>query len=121
MSATLPRLKTYSAESGYVYQYYFLKSQPLRRVWGRGGLVFFFNVTSDRKNFFVIEVLVEDRAARAWQKLHGRELAETEKYAAAKMRLFRAFNEAASPEDLHPVTVNERNIEELLEPLRLDE
>jgi len=117
---TLRRMKTYSGESGFVYQYYFLESRPQRKLWGRGGIAFLFHVTSDRKNFFVSEVLVEDAALRAWEKLHGRALVEQERYAAAKMALFRAFDESRQDEDLLRVRVSEANIESLLEPLQLD-
>jgi hypothetical protein len=115
------RMKTYSGESGYVYQYYFLESQPRRRLWGPHGTAFLFHVTSDRKTFFVVEVMVEEKALEAWAKAHGRVLAGTEIYAAAKMRLFRAFDESASPGDLRRVSVTALNIEPLLETLRLDE
>jgi len=115
------RMKTYSAESGFVYQYYFLESKVKSRFWARGGTAFLFHVTSDRKNFFVSEVLVEDLAVRGWEKRHSRALAEQERYAAAKMALFRAFDESTRPEDLLRVRVDEANIESLLEPLSLDE
>lgn len=113
------RLKTYSGQSGYVYQYYFLESQPRVRWWSRIGTAFRFHVTSDRKEFFVVEILVEDRALQAWERSHGRALGETEQYAAAKMRLFRAFDESESPAKIAGVRVSESNIEALLEPLHL--
>src|SRR3990167_6269127 len=112
-------MKTYSGESGFVYQYYFLESQPRRRVWGYSGTAYRFHVTSDRRTFFVTEVLVEEAALRAWEKAHGRALVDAERYAAAKMGLFRAFDESPSPEDLRQIRVTESNIESLLEPLRL--
>ena len=115
------RLKTYSGESGYVYQYYFLESQPRKRWWSRIGTAFLFHATSDRKQFFVIEVLVEDQALQAWERAHGRALADTEQYAAAMMRLFRAFDENQIPEEFADIRVSESNIESLLEPLHLDE
>jgi len=118
---TARRMKTYSGENGYVYQYYFLESRMQRRLWGRGGVAFLFHVTSDRKNFFVSEVLVEEAALQAWERLHGRALAEPERYAAAKMALFRAFDESSRDEDLLRVRVGKADIESLLEPLRLDE
>ncbi len=118
---TVRRMKTYSGESGIVYQYYFLESRPKRRLWGRRGTAFLFHVTSDRKNFFVSEVLVEEAALQAWEKLHGRALAEQERYAAAKMALFRAFDESSREEELLRVRVDEGNIESLLEPLQLGE
>lgn len=113
------RMKTYSGESGYVYQYYFLESQPRKHWWSRTGTAFLFHVTSDRKQFVVVEVLVEERALQAWERAHGRALVETEQYAAAKMRLFRAFDESDSPEKILDVRVSESNIEALLEPLHL--
>ena len=52
--------------------------------------------------------------------IHGRELDASEQYAAAKMRLFRAFDkhERLFEERLNLV-VDETNIEELLNPLNL--
>jgi hypothetical protein len=113
------RLKTYSGESGYVYQYCFVESQPRTRWWSRIGTAFLFHVTGDRKRFFIVEVLVEDQALRAWERVHGRALAEAEQYAAAKMRLFRAFDENQRPEEFADVRVSASNIESLLEPLHL--
>ena len=118
---TARRMKTYSGESGYVYQYYFLEAQPRRRLLGRKGTAFLFHVSSDRKTFNVVEVMVEEAALVSWKKAHGRSLTDTEKYAAAKMRLFRAFDESRAPSDLRHVKVDEHNIESLLEPLRLDQ
>ena len=51
-------MKTYSAQSGYVYQYYFLESKVRRRWLGNGGAAFFFYVKSDRKKFFLVEILL---------------------------------------------------------------
>ena len=113
------RMKTYSSESGCVYQYYFLESQERRRWWNRLGTAFRFHVTNDRKQFFVVEVLVEERALQAWQRTHGRPLIEAEQYAAAKMRLFQAFDQTASREQLLDIRVSESNIDVLLEPLGL--
>jgi hypothetical protein len=118
---TVRRMKTYSGESGFVYQYFFLESQPRRGLWVRSGTAFLFNVSSDRKTSFVAEVMVLESALAEWQKAHGRALTENEKYAAAKMRLFRAFDESSRPEELRSVSVDESNIESLLGPLHLDE
>jgi len=113
------RMKTYSSQSGYVYQYYFLESQERKRWWNRIGTAFRFHVTSDRKEFFVVEVLVEERALQAWERAHGRALAATEQYAAAKMRLFQAFDESGSPGKILDIRVSDSNIDLLLEPLGL--
>ena len=118
---TVRRVKAYSAESGFVYQYVFMESRPRRRIWGKTGTACFFSVSSDRKTTFVTEVVVEESALQAWHKAHGRALVETEKYAAAKMRLFRAFDESSGPDELRSVRVDPSNIESLLEPLHLDD
>ncbi len=118
---TVRRMKTYSGESGFVYQYFFVEARPRRRLWGRSGTAFLFSVSSDRKTYFVVEVTVQESALAAWQQAHGRPLTETEQYAAAKMRLFRAFDESKGPEELRSVRVDETNVEPLLAPLHLDE
>lgn len=113
-------MKTYSAQSGYVYQYYFLESKVRRRWLGNGGAAFLFHVTSDRKNFSVVEILLEEAALKAWEKAHGRALAEQEKYAAAKMGLFRTFDETGEPAKLQAFRVSAAMMDELLAPLGLD-
>ena len=66
------RMKTYSGDSGVVYQYYFLQSRTRRRLFSRGGTSFLFRVSSDRKTSFVVEVVVEESAAARWEKSHDR-------------------------------------------------
>ncbi|HTG60199.1 MAG TPA: hypothetical protein VMG63_12420, partial [Terriglobia bacterium] len=57
----------------------------------------------------------------AWHELHGRDLDSNELYAAAKMRLFRAFDEEEHlREQAFNLVVDETNVEEVLEPLALD-
>jgi hypothetical protein len=117
---TTRRVKTYSGESGYVYEYSFLESRARRGLWGKTGTVFSFSVSSNRKTAVLVEVTVEEAALAAWSKAHGRDLTDTEKYAVAKMRLFRAFDESETPDALRHVRVDPTNIEALLEPLKLD-
>lgn len=116
-----PRIKLYSAESGYVYQYFFVESRSLKRLWGSKGTAFVFSVSRDRKTYYAVEVTVEEAALEAWAGSHGRALSDNEKYAAAKMRLFRAFDENPADHPVRRVRVDPANIESLLEPLRLDE
>jgi hypothetical protein len=54
---------------------------------------FVFDVTSDRKLTYAVSVFLPEKSVRAWAKAHGRPLTEAEQYAAAKLRLFRAFDE----------------------------
>ena len=116
---TPKRLKIYSAQSGYVYEYYFIEMRQQRKLFGGTDYVYLYHTTTNRKDFTVVEVLVEDKALRKWKAANGRDLAEVERYAAAKMGLFRIFDECPEPRQLRGGSVTEANIEALLEPLDL--
>src|SRR6185436_985494 len=86
---TVRRLKHHSAQSGYVYQYYYEGHRASHAPEGNGQ-EFVFNISADRKNWHQSRVVLLDAALRAWQQQHGRELNSTECYAIAKMALFQA-------------------------------
>jgi hypothetical protein len=86
------RQKTYSAASGFAYQYYYLGRRE-----GRKGTEYVFEVSADRKTFFNVCVLLSGDALEPWEAAHGRALAATERYAIAKMALYQAFDERADP------------------------
>lgn len=113
------RVKNYSAASGYVYQYYFLETQKSRRGI-HAGTDYVYMVARDRADAFPLRVFVRRDAVRQWGKKLGREMTGTEEYAAAKMRLFQAFDEiedlAATRPDL---IVDDANLESLLSQLDL--
>ena len=87
---TIRRMKTYTGGQGYVYQYYFVGRRPAP---GGGATEYIFDVTSDRKVTYSVSVLVEQDALESWAKAHGRRPTEAEEYGAAKVRLFKAFDE----------------------------
>ena len=88
------RLKTYTGTQGYVYQYYFVGQRAaLADEPEAPATEFVFDVTSDRKQTYAVSVFLPEKAVAAWVQSHGRPLTEAEKYAAAKLRLFRAFDE----------------------------
>ncbi len=89
------RVKTYQAESGYVYQHYFLGYRE--RDEGRE---YVFEVSADRKNWFRIEISLGAEAATAWERERERTLASNERYAIAKLALFRRFDESGSPDEI---------------------
>ena len=89
------RLKSYSAQSGYVYQYFYEGQRPSSA--GESGTEYVFTVSADRKTYHPVSVLVGEGEVRAWKQAHGRELASTERYAVSKMALFQAFDERATP------------------------
>lgn len=88
------RVKTYTGAQGYVYQYYFVGKRPaLPDDPEVPAIEFIFDVTSDRKLTYSVSVFLPDSARAAWSQAHGRPLNDAEQYAAAKLRLFRAFDE----------------------------
>jgi hypothetical protein len=114
------RQKTYNAQSGYVYQYYYEGQRPFHRDSERG-TEFVFDVSADRKTSSTVSVFVLDEAVFAWQRQHGRELAETERYATAKMALFQAFDERAHPGLMkQDIRVRAADMEAILSGLGID-
>jgi hypothetical protein len=90
------RLKTYSAESGRVYQYYYEGHRPST---GKG-TEYVFAVSADRRTYFPVSVFLAAAALSDWQHKHARGLTATEQYAVAKMALFQAFDERAGPREM---------------------
>jgi len=113
------RIKSYSAASGYVYQYQFQEVRSSRRGLHAGNEYVYF-VSADRKTMFPLPVFVRRDAVERWGRQAGRALSGTEEYGVAKMRLFQAFDEleelaAARPE----LIVDESNLSTLLAQLDL--
>jgi hypothetical protein len=91
---TVRRLKTYAGAQGYVYQYYFVGQRTaLAGDLEAPAEEFVFDVTSDRKSTYAVSIFLKESAATEWATEHSRPLTESERYAAAKVRLFRAFDE----------------------------
>jgi len=112
------RQKTYSAQSGYVYQYYYQG----HRCWAAGrGTEFVFDVSADRKTSSAVSVFLTEEAVASWQKERGRTLSGTELYAIAKMALFQAFDERETPEALlQPIHVAAADVVAILSTLEID-
>ena len=90
---TVRRLKTYTAATGYVYQYYFVGSRQAPPTHLERGVEYVFDVSSDRKTSFAVAICLSSQTLMAWAARHGRELSDPEQYAVVKMRLFQAFDE----------------------------
>jgi hypothetical protein len=119
---TVRRLKTYAGTQGYVYQYYFVgQREALANDPEAPATEFVFDVTSDRKLAYAVSVFLPTNAVRTWVERHGRVLTDAEQYAAAKLRLFRAFDET---EDLQAqgrrLTIDENLLEESLASLGVE-
>jgi hypothetical protein len=112
------RQKTYSAQTGYVYQYFYEGHRPSTRERGTD---YVFDVSVDRKTSGPVSVFVSEDAVESWQKENGRTLSGTERYAIAKMALFQAFDERATPEALREaVRVRPADIPAILATLDID-
>lgn len=91
---TVRRLKTYTAQTGYVYQYYFVgQREALATDPEFPATEYVFDVTSDRKTTFAVSVFLGPAATAAWASTRGRTLTHPECYAAVKLRLMQAFDE----------------------------
>ncbi len=115
---TVRRLKTYTAQTGYVYQYYFVGKRPLAH--GPAATEYVFDVSSDRRSYFAVSIIVRNDALLAYSAT-GRQLTESEQYAVGKMALFQAFDEIpalAASEKRFFVTAE--NIQSFVEALNLD-
>jgi len=114
------RQKTYSGQSGYVYQYYYEGHRPYKRD-RQGGTEYVFDVSSDRKTSLAVSVLVGDAALEDWQSRHGRTLHASERYAVAKMALFQAFDERPNPAAMSvDVQVRAADVEAILITLDIE-
>ncbi len=87
------RQKTYSALSGYVFQYVYRGHRLLPEPPGRD---YVFHVISQRISGLELSIRVEDSVADAVQQVSGRELSPREIYALSKMKLFRVLDELES-------------------------
>ena len=119
---TIRRMKTYTGGQGYVYQYYFVGQRPASPATSSPSAIeYIFDVTSDRKTTFAVSVLVRQDALKSWATAHGRDLTDAEEYAAAKLRLFKAFDEV---DDMmahgRTLTVDSASLEESLATLGVD-
>ena len=114
------RVKTYSASSGYVYQYYY-QGRRSCRPGGAAGTEFVFSVSAGRCAWRPAGILIAGSAVAAWQNAHQREISSTEMYALAKMALFRAFDELSDPARMQgDVPVGEADIEAIAATLGFD-
>lgn len=112
------RVKSYSAATGYVYQYYFYEVNKTRRGL-TSGTEYVYMVSVDRKHVFPTKIFVRHDAAEKWGRAAGRTLSGTEEYAIAKMRLFQALDELDDMENARDLVVDDSNLEALLAQLDL--
>ncbi len=111
----LRREKTYSAENGYVYSYFYLGHRPCR-----GGTEYVFDVSTDRRRFSPVAVSLSDAALAPWQRAHQRELSGPERYAVAKLALLAAFDRGQALARPQRIQVQPAEADAILETLGID-
>ncbi len=113
------RIKSYSAATGYVYQYCFVEVRPARRGFS-AGTEYIYVVSVDRQENFPLAVFVRKSAVEKWSQRENLKLSGTEEYAIAKMRLFQAFDEVENLSTERPdLQVDDSNLSSLMEKLDL--
>ena len=118
-SEAVRRVKSYSAATGYVYQYHFYEVEKVRHGLS-AGTEYVYMVSLDRKKVFPVKIFVVKRALEKWSARTGQELTGTEEYAVAKMRLFQAFDEIQGLDTKTPeLLVDDTNLDSLLSQLDL--
>jgi hypothetical protein len=95
----LQRQKTYSAESGYVYQYSLSSFRQHRRS-GEKGYEYCFSVSGGRAAESQISVILRNGVLQQWEAQHVRELTASERYALAKIALKRHLDGSETPADV---------------------
>jgi len=116
---TTRRMKTYTGQTGYVYQYYFVgQREAMPQDPAAPAIEYVFDVTADRKTTFAVSVFLKQSAIEAWKAAHGRPLTSAEQYAAAKLRLFQGFDEIENlQKDGRRLVIAGAAVEPLLEQL----
>jgi hypothetical protein len=113
------REKTYSAETGFVYQYFYQGYREGRRGED-DGYEHLFSVSSDRASRFTLRVFLSRRVLGEWEQANDRKLIPTEQYALVKLSLFRAFDERADfSQENADVLVSPEQVEEHVKTLDL--
>ncbi|MDT8069383.1 MAG: hypothetical protein ROO76_14555 [Terriglobia bacterium] len=114
----LRRVKTYTAQTGLVYEYYFVgQRQAIGEV---PATEYIFDIISDRRARYSVSVFIHKDGLDSWAASHARRLSDSEQYALAKLRLQQGFDETGDMlAEGRSLNVGPGNIEELLAPLDL--
>ena len=119
---TVRRVKTYSAQTGYVYEYYFVGQRAaLADDPFAPSAEFIFDVSPDRKSVFAVSVFLPSRVVAGYAEEHDRSLSAPELYAAAKLRLLQGFDEISNMlQDGRRLVLDAESLARLLESVGID-
>ena len=108
------RRKTYSAASGFVYQYVYRG-----RETASASRPYVFSATRDSSTWQDIRIVFPPSVSEAWEQRHRRTLRETERYAIVKLLLFDRFDCAGGWNELSNMEVSLGDVESKLDHLGL--
>jgi hypothetical protein len=95
------REKTYSADSGYVYQYVLSSFRQYRRG-GEDCHEYVFQVRGGRSGATDIAVILKSSVLQQWEREHDREFSASERYGIAKITLKRQLDASEDPVSVPP-------------------
>jgi hypothetical protein len=117
-SPSTGRPRTYSAESGYVYQYVFSGYRQMKRRDDRL-TEYVFEITSGRAPAFTTKIVLSDFAMRS-SVAGGRDLSGSERFGIAKVALKRSLDSYDHPSAIPAeLVVPEEELREISEMLDL--
>jgi hypothetical protein len=112
------RPKTYSADSGYVYEYWFAGFRRIRRG-GQEYLEYIFDVSGGRVKASPVAILLPLDSLSEWTA-RDRDLSASERYGIAKLTLKRALDRFPNPRSLDAEVIPDRGeINEIADILNL--
>ena len=119
---TVRRLKTYTAQTGYVYEYYFVgKRSALTDDPLAPEVEYIFDISSDRKTTCAVSVFLSPQVLETYNVSRGRTLSDPEQYAAVKMRLLQALDDIADmPQHGRRLTLDVDALAALLESVGIE-
>lgn len=109
-----PRIKTYSTESGYVYQYVYRGSRITESAQE-----YVFSASARPGRWDALTVRLGDAVITKWQHRNSRVLTSTQKYAIAKMAMFQLLDEAGELPARLEVSPDLAAVERYLEDLQI--
>lgn len=116
---SIRRIKSYSAQSGYLYRYSFEGSRPAPdRAIEYVFRIFTGPVSSDSQDGALVTVRIPAASIRAWEQPRSRHLSSAERYAVAKLALFQSFDDCPAPSHLLPeISVRPADLTAILDTL----
>lgn len=109
-----PRIKTYSADSGYVYQHVYRGQRNTEAVEE-----YVFSVAARPGEWQLLRVQLRRSVVAGWERENGRTLTATQRYAVAKMSLFQFLEEAAPGFSNVEISPDQADVQRRLEQVDL--